>query len=196
VASIQVSVNGKLLASVSDDGLNIISVHVHGDVIGEEIAAVEVFGGNYGKDEADQHLIWVNDHAISTNDEIEIAFGEHVSTSHAGKTIEELHPGASEPEGSGQPMDELFEELATRQKLREKFMFELVSPDGDAVSTMTGPDDFSFHFSVMWKWTKPDESKAWLTSNTLEKIAKQEDGSKHAAFALRFGQNVKLRVGT
>ena len=196
MAGFQVTVNGRHLASVSNEDLNIIAVNVHGDVIGEELATVEVFGGNYGNGEADKHLIWVSDHEISTDDEVEIVFREDVSTSPPGKTIEELYPEAENQDGSRQSMEDLFKELATRPKLREKHTFELVLPDGDLIRTSTGHDDYSFHFGAMWKWTKPDEARVSLSSNTLEKIAKREDGSNHAMFKMQFGQKVKLRVGS
>lgn len=196
MAGLLVTVNGTTLASVSNAGLNIIAVQVHGDVIGEEIATIEVFGGLYGHGDADKHLIWVSDHEISRDDEVEIAFGEKVSTSHPGKTIEELHPESGRQDGPGQSMDDLFEELSSRPRVREKFTFELVQPDGEMIRTSTDPTDYSFHFSAMWKWTKPDEARVSLSSNTLEKIGKREDGSNHAAFRLQFGQITTLRIGT
>jgi hypothetical protein len=196
MAGFLVTVNGTPLASISNEGLNIIAVQVHGDVIGEELAVIEVFGGMYGHGTADKHLIWISDHEISADDEVEIAFSESVSTSHSGKTIEELHPEAGSKNGSGQSMDDLFEELSSRPRVREKFTFELVQPDGDMIRTSTDPSDYSFHFSAMWKWTKPDEARVSLSSNTLEKIARREDGSNHAAFRLQFGQKTTLRIGT
>jgi len=53
-----------------------------------------------------------------------------------------------------------------------------------------------FHCTAMWKWTKPEEARVSLTSNTLEGIEERTDGVKHAGFSLQYGQGVKLRVGT
>lgn len=150
----------------------------------------------YGHGDADKHLIWVSDHEISPDDEVDILFDEEIPTSHPGKTIDELYPDAGNQNGSRQSMDELYKELSSRPKLRENFTFELDRPDGDMIRTSTASHHYSFHFSAMWKWTKPDEARVWLTSNTLEKIAKREDGSDHAQFKLRFGQRVTLRIGT
>ena len=196
MAGLMVAINGKSLASVSDDGLNIIAVQIHGDVVGEELAVVEVFGGLYGQGAADKHLIWIADHEISQDDEVEITFVEEISTSHEGKTIEELHPESSSSAESGQSMHDLYEELSALPKVRERFTFNLVAPNGEMMRTRTGPDDYSFHLSAMWRWIKPTEARVSLTSNTLEKISKQEDGLDHAAFALQFGQSMKLRIGT
>jgi hypothetical protein len=196
MAGLLVAVNGRPLASVSSADLNIIAVQVHGDVVGEEIAAIEAFGGLYGHGDVDKHLIWVTDHEISRDDTVEITFLDQVSTSHPGKTIEELYPESGTQNGSGQSMDDLYKDLSSRPKVRDKFAFELVKPDGDMIRTSTGPEDYSFHFSAMWKWTKPDEATASLNSNTLERIVKREDGSNHAAFKLRFGEKMTLRVST
>ena len=92
MAGLIVAINGKPIASVSVNGLNILTAQVHGDVLGEELAALDVYGGLYGQGDADKHLIWVSDQSVSAEDEVEIKFVENVSTSYRGRTIEELHP--------------------------------------------------------------------------------------------------------
>jgi len=196
MAGFLITVNGKQLVSVSNEGLNIFTVQIHGDVIGEELAAIEVYGGHYGDDEADKHLIWVSDYEISSKDEVEVVFCKDIATSHPGKTIEELHPETEKPSGPWQPTDEIFKDLATQPRLRKKFTFELATPVGEVIRSSTGQNEYSFHFSAMWRWIKPDEARVSLTSNTLEGIEKREAGLKHAAFTLQYGQGVKLRVGT
>ena len=196
MAGFLISVNGKRLASVSNEGLNIFTVQVHGDVLGVEFAEIEVYGGHYGEDEKDKHLIWVSDYEISPRDEVEIVFLKDIATSHQGKTIEELHPESERPMGPWQPIEEIFKDLAKQPRLREEFTFELATPDGEIIHSKTGANEFSFHFSAMWRWLKPDEARVSLTSNTLEGIAKREAGSKHASVTLQYGQGVTLRVGT
>ena len=196
MAGFQVTINGEPLAAVSNDGLNIICVQVHGDVVGEELASVDVYGGNYGNGENDKHLIWVSDRELSKDDEVEIVFVEEVSTSHPGKTIEELHPDSEVQDKPSQSIQEMFEELAAQPKLREKHTFELTTPDGEVIQKSTSNEDYSFHFSAMWRWIKPNEARISLTSNTLERIANREDGSNHASLKLRHGQKVRLRIGS
>ena len=196
MAGFRVTVNGEQLASVSNDGLNIITVQVHGDVVGEEVAVIEVFGGNYGDGEADKHLIWVNDHQITSSDEVEVTFCENIGTSHPGKTIEELHPETEQQMGPWQPMEEIINDLAKRPRQRKNFIFELVSPFGKKIRSSTGLNEYMFHFSAMWNWSKPEQARVSLTSNSLEGIKKKENGVRHAGFSLQFGQGVKLRVGT
>ena len=78
--------------------------------------------------------------------------------------------------------------------MRDGFNFELLPPDGNLVQANTDPDVFSSHLSAMWNWTKPDRARVWLTSNSLEKIVNREDGTKHAAFALMFGERFTFRI--
>ena len=98
--------------------------------------------------------------------------------------------------GPWQPMEEIFKDLVKKQKLREKFSFELVPSHGESINSCTGPNEYMFHFTAMWKWTKPEQARVSLTSNSLEGIKKKENGVRHAGFSLQFGQGVKLRVGT
>ena len=74
MAGLIVTINGEPLASVSDAGLNLIAVSVHGDVIAEEASTIEVRGGLYGQGDADTHLVWANGHEISSDDDVEIEF--------------------------------------------------------------------------------------------------------------------------
>lgn len=196
MAGLIVAINGTPLASVADAGLNILTVQVHGDVLGEEISALDVHGGLYGHGDADKHVIWVNGHEILVADEVEIAFRDQVSTSHPGKTIEELYPESSNQESPEQSIEDLAKDLSKRPKLRDRFAFELLPPDGDMIRASTDIDDFSYHLSAMWNWKKPDQARVSLTSNSIEKIARREDGSRHAAFVLRFGEKFTFRVGT
>lgn len=192
----RVTINGEPLAAVSNDGLNIICVQVHGDVIGEELASVDVYGGNSESGGNDKHLIWVSRRELSKDDEVEIAFVEDVSTSHPGKTIEELHPDSENQDKPSQSIQEMYAELAAQPKSREKHTFELTLPDGEAIQKSTSNEDHSFRFSAIWRSYKPDEARISLTSNTLERIVNREEGSNHASLKLGHGQKVRLQIGS
>lgn len=190
------AVNGKQLAAIASDGFNIITVQVHGDVKGEELATIDVFGGLYEGKETDCHLIWVNDYEIKAGDEVVISFCESLEMSHQGKTIEELHSETEQQIESQQSTEEMFSEIANIPKLREGFTFDLVSPSGEVAQSSTNPEEYSFLFSAMWRWIKPDEARVSLTSNTLEGIERQQSGRKHVGYAMQYGQGVKFRVVT
>ncbi len=111
---------------------------------------------------------------------------DDIATSHRGKTIEELHPEAGEQMRLWRPMEEIFKDLVKESRLREKLHFELAPSHEENIHSSTGPNEYMFHFSAMWKWTKPEEARVSLTSNTLEGIEKRTNGEKHAGFSIRF----------
>ncbi|MCU7805771.1 MAG: hypothetical protein KZQ92_01880 [Candidatus Thiodiazotropha sp. (ex Lucinoma borealis)] len=191
-----VKINDKELSTVSVENLNILSVRIHGDVIGEELAELQIFGGNYESKETDTHLIWINEYEIRTNDVIEVTFIEAATTSYPGKTIDEFHSETEEMMGPWLPDEKMFEYLSKQPKLRENFSFELVSSSGDTMYASTNNNDYSFSFSVMWKWMHPEKASVWLTSNSLEGIEKKENGTQQAKFNLLLKQSVKLCIGT
>lgn len=192
----RVSVNGKEIAAVSTDDLNIISIRVHGDVLGEELAGLQVLGGSYKGDDSDTHLIWVDEYAIKENDEVEIIFHESIKSSCIGKTIDELHPESESSSEEDQAIDELFNDLSIQQKKRNYLSIRLQPSSGEPVIARTNTDDFSFHWSVMWKWLHPEKASVWLTSNTLEDIKERKNGTNHARLSLQYAQSIKFYAGT
>jgi hypothetical protein len=187
-----VTLNGERLAAVSTDGSNVLSVRVHGDVIGLEFASLDVSGGLYGEGES-KHLSWVHQRELAPGDEIEIELLDEIETSHPGKTIEELFPDEPEPMGPWQPLEQVFEELSREPKVREGFRFRIEGPSGEIEAT-TQPGDHSFGFSVLWNWLHPERVRISLSSNSLEGVAKRAGGTDHANFLLHYGQRVRLRV--
>ena len=196
MAGFRVNVNGDQLASVSNEELNILAVQIYGDVVGKELATIDVYGGNYGNNEEDTHLIWVKDHEIKSGDEVEIIFHENTATSHLGKPIKEFYPSSELKIEPQQPMDELFNDLWELPRLRDNIAIELDVPNSSTIHSSTGIDEYGFSFIAMWKWTKPDEARISLTSNSLEGIEKREGGKKHAGLSLLFEQGVNFRVRT
>jgi len=189
-----VSLNGKFLVAVSTEGLNVLSVRVHGDLISPEFALIYVSGGHYGDETNNKHLIWLNDQEIGPGDEVEVEFREETSTSTPGKTIEELYPDDVPKMRPWQSIEEIFKDLAKKPKVREKFVFQVEPPSTEAINSCTEPNDHSFGFSILWDWTRPNDARVSLSSNTLDSIERRQDGTEHARFRLQFGQRVNLRV--
>jgi hypothetical protein len=189
-----VSVNGKEVATVSTEGYNLLSVRVSGDLVSEEFASLDVSGGLYGEGENDQHLIWVNLIPLCPGDEVAVTFLERATTSHVGKTIDELFPEDERPMGPWEPLEKMFEDLAKEPRVRERFSFVVAPPNGTPIRAETMPEDYSFGFSVSWAWKYPERVRVSLSSASLENIAKRISGTDHAEFKLQMGQGVKLRV--
>jgi hypothetical protein len=189
-----VTVNGKEVATVSTEGSNLLTVRVAGDLVSEEFACLDVSGGLCGRGAGGQHLTWVNLIPLSAGDEIAVAFLEHATTSHPGKTIDELFPEHEQPMGPWEPMEKMFEDLAKAPRVRERFNFVLTPSNGEPIRAATVPEDHCFGFSVSWVSQRPDRARVSLSSTSLQDIANQAGGTDHAQFKLKPGEGVTLRV--
>ncbi len=186
--------NGLELATVSSDGLSLLSLRVHGDRISPEFASIEISGGLYGDEVEHKHLIWESDRIIAPGDEVSVTFLETAISSRSGKTIDELYADEDEPQGPWQPIEQMFQNIAQRPKVRDRFSFLIHSSSSEPMSFETLPDDHSFGFSATWIWMHPERLRISLNSNTLENIAKREGGTDHASFRMQYGDQVKFRV--
>ena len=190
-------VNNQELASVSNHNRNILSAYVSGDLIGPELATASMIGGYYGEPEETVHRIWLDDYEIKESDVIEIQFLDSVSTFGSGMSIEEhaaIHANDEKAEESNS--NDMYSWLARQPKVRELFLFELEMPNKELIKSKTSKDDFSFHFGVMWKWTKPEVASVQLSSTSLDKMEGKLAGKTHGKFNLESGQGIKFRVGT
>lgn len=190
-----VRVNNEVVAAVSSENLNILSVRIHGDVLSSEIAALDVTGGYYGDPEETKHLIWVNDHELSELDEVEIKFQDITASSHAGKTIEEIYPEEDAP-AEEHPLDiaELAGFLRDQPRLRNGFDLHVRISDADPqVFSMKDPGH-SFFVSIMWDWKSVDSAKLSISSTTFQNIAERKSGADYLRRRLGGGQSVHVRI--
>ena len=194
VPGLAISLNGNHVATVSTEGLNVVGVRIHGDVIGPEFATIDVSGGLYEEGREGKHFIWIEQRKIAAGDEVEVTLLESAVTSPPGRTIEELYPENERPTGPAQSVEQVYLDLLKRPRIRESFIFQVVPPTGEPISARTSQGDHSFGFSVMWDWLHPERVRVSLSSNSLENIVKRTGGTDHANFFLQYGEGVKLRV--
>jgi hypothetical protein len=190
-----VRVNNEVVAAVSSENFNILSVRIHGDVLSSEVATLDVTGGYYGDPGETKHLIWVDNRELSELDEVEIQFEGITASSHAGKTIEEISPEAVEPASDG-PLDivELASSLQEEPHLRNGYDLHVRVSDADPqVFSMRDPD-YSFFVSIMWVWQSIDSAKLSVSRTTLQNIAEQKSGADYLRQRLMDGQSIHLRV--
>lgn len=192
-----VRINGRVIASVSSENLNIISVRIHGDVLSREVAILDVTGGYYGEPEETRHLLWVSEHEIFEQDEIEIQFQEIAANSHIGKTIEELYPKLSIPtDNKPQDITELAKYLQQQPRLRKGFdLYVSIGSTESHVFDVREPN-YSFSISTMWDWKSMDSAKLWVSSSTIQSIVEEESGTNYLRGRINNSQSVRVRIGT
>jgi hypothetical protein len=190
-----VLVNKAVVAAVSSENLNILSVRIHGDVLSPEVGVLDVTGGYYGDPEETKHLLWVTEHEISELDEIDIQFQDIPVSSHVGRTIEEVYPEANAPV-DGQPLDvkELAEHLQEKSRLRSGFDLHVRVSDAEPQVFRMKDPDYSFFISIIWDWKSVDSAKLSVSSTTIQNIAWQKPGTSYLRQRLGLGQSVNIRI--
>ena len=193
--SFSIVLQGKLLAQVSTDGLELFSIHVSGTRVDDELACVEAHGGVYSEEGEQMHLIWINSAPISRGDRVEVVFSEDGQNSHPGKTIEELYPDDhSENASDPKPVDQLYEELRQRSTVRDCFNFEVRLPSGEVRQFASLPDEHGFGFHVLWQSGRPDRARASLHTYTIDYLERNEPGNDHVSEYLKPGDAVAVKI--
>jgi hypothetical protein len=193
---IVVRINTKVVAAVSSEHLNIISVRLSGDVLSSEIATLSVTGGYYGEPET-RHLLWVVDQEISEQDEVEIQFQALSSNSHPGQTIEEVYPEPDLPtDDHPQSMVELAEFLRDEPPMRNGFDL-YVSTSGNATQKFeVRPPNYSFSALAMWNWRSEDSAKFSVSSSSLQDLAMQQSGTTYLRGRIGLHQSMHIRIAS
>lgn len=194
MAAISVTVNGATLNTVSTDARNVVAVHIHGDLVGPELAHINATGGSYGKSDGTDHRIFIEDLEIKESDEIVISLLEKGIDCPIGKTIEELHPGDGAGSKTWQLEDKVWNDLRRKRQMRRGFWLELIKPDGEAVVAQTTPESYMFGLNVVWNWTRPDSARVSLSSASIDSIESRQDGTQYTSFRIQFGQSVRFVV--
>lgn len=174
--ALRISIDGNEVATVCTDGYAVLDAHVSGARIDEELATLSVAGTSQPENGEYVHRTWVNDIPMKSGQVLTIAFLESASSSHDGKTIEELFPD----EDTTEEMDftvtaEMFAELKAKPKLREKYSFRVKSSSGASFAGETKPEGHGFSFSVLWNSFQPEWARISLHSYTIESLEVRDE---------------------
>ncbi len=191
--AISVTLDGKTLATVCTDGYDMVSVRVSGSRLDEHLAELEVTGGPPPKNGESTYLTWVDSVPIQAGKEVVVSVVESGLTSHAGKTIEELFPGKELPKITDfKPPAEMFAELRTRPRLRDKFSFRLQASSGRTFEGDTTDDAFAF--GITWISHHPERARLTLHSYTFEELEQRAPMNYHVQDRIHVGDSVRFVV--
>ena len=172
-----------------------LNVRVGGTCIDDHLADLNISGGSYPEDGNHTHLIWVNDLQLQLGQVVTVSFLEHASSSHAGKTIDELFPDEKTTAVTdSKPTAEIFNELRDKPKLRDKFSFRAASSYGNAFAGTTPPDEHGFGFSVLWNSHHPERTRVSLHSYTLDGLESHAPMNNHFEERLNYGGSVRFEL--
>jgi hypothetical protein len=176
--AIRVLVDDVVLATVPTDGLDLVTVHVSGDVVGE-LGLLHVAGGIYPPDEASTYLIWVDGLSLQPGQTLSVQVLDAAVASHAGKTIAEMYP--DEPASTRTDFNLTADHLAKLRAMprqRATISFAYASSSGQRIEGETSPLDHGFGFSLLWDWSRPDELRASLHAYSLESLGRADPPRK------------------
>ena len=190
-----VSIDGKNIATVCADGYDVLSVCASGTRIDDDLAHLEVSGGSYRGDGKSTYLTWVNSLPLYPGQVVTVFFLENASSSHEGKTIEELFTDeAPKAVIDFKPTPEIIKEIREKPKTRDKFSFRLQSSSGSVYVGDTGPDELGFGFTVLWNSFHPERTRMSLHSHTLESLESHGPMNYLVEERMQYGNSVRFEL--
>jgi len=169
--ALNLSIDGNLIACVNTIEFNVLNIRIHGMRIDEHVATVEFSGGFYPELGNSTYLLWVAELPLKPNQLVAISFTEHGTTSHEGKTIEEMFPNDKIDEAADfKTPPEALDELLAMPKFREIFSFRIVSSENKVLDFVTEPDKDSFALSAVWNSWYPEKLSVSLHNSTFENM--------------------------
>lgn len=193
--ALSVSIDGNHIATVCTDGYDVLSVRISGTRIDENLAELEVAGGSFPEDGESNYLTWVNALPVQLGQSVSISFFENATSSHPGKTIEELFPDEKPPETSNfKPTSEIFNELRAMPILRDRFSFHLESSAGTKFVGQTTPEEHGFGFTVLWNAGHPERAQISLHSYTLDNLETRGPMNDHLKERIHYGEGIRFEL--
>lgn len=193
--AIEITVDGSTVVTVSTDGLDVLGINIGGTQVDEELASLNVSGGSYPEGGPATSLTWVASTPLHAGQQIAVTFLESGQSSQPGKTIEELFP--DEPpfdQTDFTPTLEMFQELRTRPKFREKSILRLVSSSGSSFAGETAPAEHGFGFSVLWNSFHPERARVSLHAYTLDSLESRGPFNTLFEEKIAYGGSVELHI--
>lgn len=193
--AILVTVDGQHLATVATGGLNMLGFHLIGQRWDEQLADLTMNGGFYGSEQASPMLTWLDCVPLRAGQVIAVSCVADTASSHAGKTIDELHPDAAPcAQTDFTPTAAMFEEMGQRPMLRAGYAFKLAPSHGADYTGHTDADEYGFTLRVTWTALhRPDCARFSVSTNTVEQLRTRSPARKHVEGQLFIGQGFRFQ---
>ena len=193
--ALSVSIDGVTVATTCTDGYEVVSVRAGGTRIDEDFATLALSGGSYPENGESIYLLWINDLCLRAGQVVTVSFLENASTSHPGKTIEELFPDVPPiTQTDFKPTTEMYKELRSKPKLREKYSFRLVTSSGASFIGETTPEEYGFGFTVLWNSHQPERARIALHSYTLGNLEARDPLNYHFEERIYYDSSVQFEL--
>jgi hypothetical protein len=192
--SLAIDVNGTRIATIGLAGMQLVNVHVHGGLDGEQKAVLDAHGGNYAAGGCG-HFIWVEEHALLPGDVVSVSLDASGDSGDRGRTIDELFPGAEPSTRTDFTIsDEMATELRARPRLHERFVVEAGTSAGGQAQAASDDLNTDFGFLVGWNSFQPHQARVSLRTHCLDDVLARRGGSDHLRTTLALGESASFTL--
>lgn len=91
-------------------------------------------------------------------------------------------------------MEERFQEVRAKPNLREHYSFMATTPVLASQTSETVAGEYSFNFSVLWNWLRPERAGVSLSTWTIDSVQFNTPSREHFREYIEVGQAVSIRV--
>lgn len=193
-----VTVDGVQAAAVDLAQVDMLAVHVNGNLTRPGLANLSCHGGSYPPDGASTFRIWVEQDLDGPRRAISVALLEEApaDTLTQGKTIAELFPDEPPCERTDfKPTAAEQKEMRGRPRVRDAFSWSLQTPDGARLQGRNGPDDDSFGFSVVWTGDLLHPARVNAYATNIDNVLARRGGTDLYRGHLAVGESVTFGCG-
>ncbi|WUR11868.1 hypothetical protein E7V67_019490 [[Empedobacter] haloabium] len=194
-----VTVDGVQAAAVDLAQVDMLAVHVNGDLTRPGLANLSCHGGTYPPDGGESTFrIWAEQDLDGPAGTVTVTMLEQpwAGTPTQGKTVAELFPDEPPCERTDfTPTAAEREELRSRPRLRDAFSWSLHAPDGARLQGRNGPDDDSFAFAVLWTADRPALARVYGSTTNIDNVLAHRHGSRLYEGSLAIGESVTFGCG-
>jgi hypothetical protein len=193
-----VTVDGAQAAAVDLAQMDMLAVHISGDLTRPGLANLSCHGGTYPDDGDSTFRIWAEQDLDGPQRAITVALLEQAPAGPLtqGKTIAELYPDEPPCERTDftpTPAEE--DEMRSRPRLRDAFSWSLHTADGTQLQGRNGPGDDSFGFSVVWTADRPAQARVHGSTTNIDNVLARRGGTELYRGSLAVGESVMFGCG-
>lgn len=189
--AISITVDHIVLATISTQNYDMITVRVNGGAVDDEFLVLEAAASKHPKEGESTYHLFIPAFVLRPGQQVKVAMLKNGENSHHGKTIDEVFPEAeSTSDDDVEPMNVIAEKLEDRPRRREKYAFSIESSSGARVVGDTVPQMHIFALSAVWHTWTPDSTRISLYSRTIDGLEQKTAANSYFEEKMQMGDAI------
>lgn len=194
MSGISIALNGMRMALIGLDGMQVISVFVHGALDRDAKATLEAHGGNYREGHAG-HLIWLDDYPVLPGDVVTVTFDADCDGADAGNSIAERYPAAApSPKSDFTITETMAAEIRARPRLHDEFVVQVETSLGQQVRAASDERNTNVACNLLWDDLHPQQLRLHFRTYCFDDAMAKTGGTTHLKTMLSPGDSVAIMV--